>query len=195
MPDKKIITINRETYQFLKDLMTRIAEQDNLSTANPYFYVIRQPRWRVVPEGYGSGEVKHVFFSPEEQREYTSKEEYIQSCIEDGISAKEAHMKAEEDLREGWLEQYFDEDNVFLTKDGYEKHLRLNRHNLHEPEYYIKHAWRNPEMDGLFKALCEITEVDVEAEQKRKWDEWQARRKAEKLQDANNGEHGGLPGM
>jgi hypothetical protein len=171
------ITIKKETHQFLWDLANRMIAQDNRATAFPYFYVIRQPRWRPTPEGYGYGETKHIFFDSEGQREYSTKEDYIKDLIEEGISAKEAHMKAEDELQELYVEQYFDEDNIFLTEEGYERHLKLNRHNLKEPHSYVKHCFRNPEMEGLLKAIFEVAGLDLEEELKKKEDAYQARLK------------------
>jgi len=183
MTDEKIqITVDKKHLDFLVDLMTKIGNQDNRGTAFPYFYIMRQPRWRVIPEGYGYGETKHIFYDSECCREHETKEDYIKECIEEGIPAKEAYMKAEE-LQEGWLEQYYEEDNMFLTEEGYNKHLKLNRHNLKDPHNYIKCAWRNPEITDLFKALIAITGVDPEAICHKRYDERKLQREAEKRKD------------
>jgi hypothetical protein len=139
---------------------------------------MRQPRWRVVPENYGYGETKHLFYDHECEKEHATKEEYIQECIDEGIPEDEAKEKAE-GLTECWMEKYHDEDNMFLTEEGYNEHLRLNRHNLIDPHNYIKCAWRNPEIADLFRALIAITGVDPEAICHKRYDERKAKREEE----------------
>lgn len=72
-------------------------------------------------------------------------------------------VKAEErweELKEFEEEKYDEEDNVFLTEEGYKEHVRLNGHNLgRKGEYcsYVKHAFRNPEMENLLLAIAAVT--------------------------------------
>ena len=45
--------------------------------------------------------------------------------------------------------------NCFLTFKAYEDHIRKNRHNLNNPKSYLFHAFRNKEMEMIFKFLQE----------------------------------------
>jgi len=156
-------TREAKALNYLQSFMKKIAAQDNRATAFPYFYVVRTKRWLPTEEGCSFGddsETKTVYtYIHDCHSEWESKEEYIQSLIEDGVSAKEAAMKAEEELTEHHMASIWEESNVFFTEEGYNEHLRQNKHNLREPHSYVKHAWRNPEIKELFEALSEITGV------------------------------------
>jgi len=69
-----------------------------------------------------------------------------------------------EELEEFEEEEYYTEDNVFFTQEAYEEHVRLNGHNLGKRgvDYhsYVKHAFRNPEMEKLFTAIAAVTGKD-----------------------------------
>jgi hypothetical protein len=48
---------------------------------------------------------------------------------------------------------------VFLTEEGYNEHMKLNSHNYRHwksYQFYVLHAFRNPEMAGLIEAIKEI---------------------------------------
>lgn len=69
-----------------------------------------------------------------------------------------------EDLEELEEEKYDEEDNVFLTEEGFKEHVRLNGHNLgRHGEYYsyVKHAFRNPEMENLLLAIAAVTDKEL----------------------------------
>jgi hypothetical protein len=45
--------------------------------------------------------------------------------------------------------------NHFLTAKAAEEHLRLNDYHYHkDADVYLKHAWRNPEMEIMSEFLC-----------------------------------------
>lgn len=48
--------------------------------------------------------------------------------------------------------------NVFLTNRAYKKHIECNGHNLSNPQSYLFHAFRNPEMDKLIGFILSLTE-------------------------------------
>ncbi len=75
-----------------------------------------------------------------------------------------------EDLEEVQLHLVDDlEDNVFFTFEGYQEHVRQNKHNMGRGEgfhSYVKHAYRNPEMESLWKAIQEFKTKEGNNEQK-----------------------------
>lgn len=149
-----------QALEFLSKLIERINTQDNHGTALPYFYIVKTKKWRVAhPEFYGS-DTKQVFTDVQsgDYQQFDSKEEAIKHLVEHcDIEASEAEEVFERDFEEFTMERYEEEDNVFLTEEGYKEHVRLNGHNLSrkgEYNFYIKHAWRNPEMADLLKAVA-----------------------------------------
>ena len=157
-----------EAIAHLKEFIKKIDTQDTRCTAKPYFYVIRTEKWRVAHGEYHSGKTKQVWVDTtgeDDYREWKSPKEYgadlIRNC---GYSAKEARAAIEHGLQEFTMEAYYDDDNVFFTEEGYNEHVRLNGHNLglRDRDYYsyVKHAFRNPELEGLFRALRTVLAED-----------------------------------
>lgn len=149
--------------KFLTELIDRINKQDNRGTANPYFYVIHTKKWRLAKDGYSNGESYQCKYDHEMCNEYklSEEEKYIEYCIEAGYSdTREEAKERWDDLETHEMEAYYDEDNIFLTEEGYNQHVELNSHNLgRRGEYYsyVKHAFRNPEMYEMLKAIAAVT--------------------------------------
>lgn len=147
------ITISEKNYKFLKEFMQKVNTQDNRITASPYYYTVCCVRDVGVPEGCGDD----VKYYDNQQAESYSEEELKQICKEHELDFDEYVDKwcTKYDCRE--IDEY---ENIFFTEDGYKEHMRLNEHNYrhYKKHYsYIKHAFRNPELVELFKALGEIT--------------------------------------
>lgn len=52
----------------------------------------------------------------------------------------------------------------FLTHEGYEDHLRLNKHNYRKGyRKWIHHAFRNPEMTQVYEWLAELAALKSQA--------------------------------
>ena len=154
--------------QFLSELIDKINTQNNRGTAFPYFYVVHTERWRVAHDEYYSGETKQVWVDTGdgEPREWNTPKEFMVDLVKhQGLTAKEARKYAEDHLREFTMEKYIDEDNVFFTEEGYKEHERQNSHNMgkrgHDYYSYVKHAWRNPEIAGLLKAVAAVVEKEL----------------------------------
>jgi hypothetical protein len=51
-------------------------------------------------------------------------------------------------------------ENFFFTLEGYQEHVKLNGHNIargcNKYDSYVEHAYRNPEIAGVLKAIKEI---------------------------------------
>jgi hypothetical protein len=158
------VDISAESFMFLKNLISEIESQDNAATASPYFYVIQEPVERIMAEGCGD-EVKYLI---EEERELdllTEKEvlkhfkkqgEHRNKDIDDlegsGIITKYEVKTEYEDI---------DSHNVFFTRKAYNAHIKRNGHNLNRPRPYIRHAYRNYELEDLFKAIKEIVQINT----------------------------------
>ena len=149
----KTITVSDETALFLSELSSRIENQDCRGTATPFYFTVRKFVDVGVPEGCGD----------------TTK--YFDNHDVETYSEEEAKKNAEE------LEMDFDEyvetrchkydvkeeerfENFFFTLEGYEQHVKMNGHNIirecNKYDSYVDHAYRNPEIAGVLKAIKEI---------------------------------------
>lgn len=145
MSEEKVnIEISKESYDFLKSLAAEIKTQDNRSTAKPYFFALRVPR--EYPVADGSGHDRIYYIDKHGNEPWSSKEALLENDPE----------HPEDDIREVHSKDHWEVENVFLTKRGYDEHIRLNRHNLRTPEDFLYHAFRNPEFMSLFKFLAEM---------------------------------------
>lgn len=159
IPQQELVTVQltKETVGFLQELARRIATQNNRATARPYFFVIQKRRWRVAHEDYHSGETRQAWvdFSGDPDT-YHSKEDWLQHCRDYQMTPEEAEAGWEK-LEEFTEEAYVEEENCFLTFEAYKEHLEVNGHNLRGEHWsYLKHAFRNREMDSLFRAIAEF---------------------------------------
>ena len=152
------IEISEEDYRFLQELANEMNTQDNRGTGSPYFYTIRFEKWHPVPEGFGD---KTVYVDwMDDPKEYESPEAAREEFIEYyGMSEQEAEDRVSR-LQKFEMAPHYYNKNVFLTKRGYDEHLRLNKHNLDNEcvngaNYYsyVDHAWRNPELAQLFEVI------------------------------------------
>ena len=147
------IEMEEEHVKFLTELAKEMMTQDRRGTADPYYYTIRTVSKLVAPVGMGDGDL--VYFEPENWESFTSKADFIKSKLEDGYTQEEA-LKLAEDLEEYSQHKVEQNENFFLTKKGYDQHMRLNKHNyrhLHAYSSYVDYAHRNPELATLFEII------------------------------------------
>lgn len=153
------IKIPRATYDFLVELSKEMKTQDNHCTASPHFYVIKVKEEIAVPDNYDYDRKVLVhrdwddpFDTEEEAKEALANEEISQRSLDEAYWVHLKNIKRDE--------------NVFFTEKAYFEHLRINRHNLRDPHFYIKHAWRNEEMENLFEAIHTIGNTKELSEQR-----------------------------
>lgn len=154
-----LIEINDQDLEFLRTLVHEMKTQENHCTASPYFYSVRTWRKMAQPSGFGEKEVWVDWRGPDSFYSFEDYQKFMIECCD--------FKGSEEELRErfGELDQYSETlieefHNVFLTQKGYEEHMRLNGHNYHhsdeKPSFFIKHAFRNPEIETLFKIIHKL---------------------------------------
>ena len=151
---KTQVTLTQESADFLRELANKMKTQDNRCTAKPYFYTVRSLKDVAVPDGDGDG----VSYFDNTGCCSMTEQEMKDYCRERGEDFDD--YVAKHCVRYGTKEDYEDE-NVFLTEAGYEQHMELNGHNyrhLKRSFSYLHHAFRNPEMESLWKALLEFAE-------------------------------------
>ena len=161
------IDVSEENWNFLKEFMNRVKTQDNRGTASPYYFTVCCKKEVAVPEG-STGNVKYYDSNSCESYTYEELKKRFKEWNDDDDDDTEWNEEDDENFEE-YQEKYcqkydVDEDyeyeNVFFTEKGYEDHIKLNGHNYrHFKKYYsyVKCAFRNPEIEGLFKALEDIT--------------------------------------
>ena len=154
------VTLSEETAKFLHTLFCRMESTDRRCTADPFFIQVRSKKIVGVPDDCG---ICKRYFSPSQAESYSFEDvtsQWAELCEDNPDHGFEDF---DEFLRKNFQEYDYDygyeEDNVFLTIDGYNEHMKLNGHNYRhycESFSYVKHAFRNPEMDGLIKSIREI---------------------------------------
>lgn len=165
---KVTIELSEETASFLKNLVDEMESQNNRATASPLYFVVKlKKKICGLASGYGDGR-EWVDMSSGCYESYASEAEAKDAIKKDDPEADVD--KVFQDCFEEFGYTYSDdrEENVFFTYKGFLEHMRLNAHNyptkqdgdkFKENEWvfsYGKHAFRNPEMQNLFKSLFEI---------------------------------------
>lgn len=166
--------LNEDDVKFLTELANEMVTQDNRATGDPYYFVVRTRR-RVTgydvdcaPDGTCFVETRSGDYNV-----FDTREEAIAYLM------KDTDLPREEVLRLFWHEitetgyKYEETDhNFFLTHKGFLEHMRLNAHNypgrqdgekFKESEYtysYVKHAFRNPEVQRLFEIIKKFATVE-----------------------------------
>jgi len=149
----KTIAVSDETAAFLSELATRLANQDRRGTADPYYFTVRKFVDVAVPEGCGE---KVMYFDSQDCESYTeeeAKENAIEHEMEFDDYVEDRCNKY--DVKEE--ERY---ENFFFTLEGYQQHIKMDGHNIarrcNKYDSYVDHAYRNPEIAGVLKAVKEI---------------------------------------
>ncbi|MBS7112672.1 MAG: hypothetical protein KH100_15930 [Dysgonomonas mossii] len=169
----KTIQVTDQIYDFLMNLSKEIKNQDNRATAAPYFYQVQEDREIAVPEGCGvevwvmdgqvclrtEDDIREAVF---EWKEWDLKNKNHQKKYEQ-LTSFDVDEILEENYRKVNIDISHTYTNCFLTYKAYEEHLRQNRHNLTNPKSFLFHAFRNPEMDMLFRFLQDLTTEGKEA--------------------------------
>jgi hypothetical protein len=145
----KAIEISDETADFIVSLVKEIEAQENHGTADPYYFSVQCIRELAAPSGTNDN-VKYYW----EGETYTEAE--LKKCCEEN----NLDFENEKDKAQEFCIQEVDEfENFFFTKRGYDEHIKLNGHNYRHfkrHDFYVRHAFRNPEILGLLKAIREI---------------------------------------
>jgi len=148
--------------EIIKDFLNNIANQDNRSTAAPYFYVIRSSV--EVPAHEGCGDIVKYYDPEDPEDHYESIEDYIElqkeySEYDDMIPEDKEFFDKKMENAERNLASYevsldWRESNMFLTETDAKNHLKSNSHHYSEDAHtYVKHCWRAYEMDDFYVAL------------------------------------------
>jgi hypothetical protein len=145
--DTVTVQISRENFEFLRDLACEMRKQDNRATAPPYFFAQRVRRDYPTTGDHG---VDGLWYS------------FDGECYNSMAELLDNHPDASEDqVEEIYYKSHMEVENVFLTERACKEYTKLNKHNLAHPDDYLYHAYRNPELKSLFKAIAEFEQPVV----------------------------------
>lgn len=159
----KTIEVTDEMYNFISELSKEIKSQDNRGTAFPYFFQVQEDEQIGVPDGCGEiawvSDGETILKTDDEIKEAVF--EWNNWTIGNVSDEKKYKMLDQFDIEEITEENYRKVNisttqkysNCFFTYKAYEEHVRKNGHNLNNPKSFLFHAYRNTEMEMLFKFL------------------------------------------
>lgn len=163
----KTIEVSDEMYEKLIALATEMTTQDPRSTRAPHIYQIRE--WAKVYDWALNGDV-HIWVEQGNSTEIETYEDLVSYLENDDVEIPENLKemwgeRGQYDLKD-WLSEkcpdleecsYTDKavyQNYFLTGKSCKEHIRLNHYHYRNPDDYLTHAWRNPDMDLVSEFFC-----------------------------------------
>lgn len=170
----KNIEVSDEMYEQLINLATEMTTQDPRCTKMPHLFQI-QTRYKVYDwnmngdtKCYVDGETEIesceelIDVLKSHDIEYPSDidrmwEDSWWSSDDEKFEGKDLNEFLSEVLPElqecsyTWDYKY---ENVFFTAKGCKEHIERNDYHYNDPQDYLNHAWRNPEMDLISEFLC-----------------------------------------
>lgn len=159
----KIIEVTDEMYDALIVLSKEINEQDNRATAMPYFFQIQTKQRVPAVEGAGKS-AWHLDggFLDDDDEINTAIYEYFEEEKPIDEVKKISEFEKDEILEKmGYTKIWYDYDekyeNAFLTAKACKEHIQANKHHYRQPNDFLTHAFRNPELELVYKFLCELT--------------------------------------
>lgn len=180
--------MNKEDVKFLKQLKEDIINGDHVCQAHPRFWVIKDYKEEVVPEGCGEKTIivgDGESYSLKEFKEYVIKNYDEEIPDEDVMEFIEAINDCQdlEDIRDVTnnyeitnLNYYYEVDVVnkpfissqtgaFLTKEDAEAHLKANYYHYSDKAHvYALTGWRNPRFEKLLDIVLNTNWEELENE-------------------------------
>jgi hypothetical protein len=122
----------------IASIIRQINSQDNRATASPYHFAVQSKRW---VDTVHDGEKEVVLY---DGHLYTLNE-WVESD-------PNSTWQSWEDLHSFWVRHEWEDRGIFLTEREALKFIKANRYHLTEPRTYVKHFWRNSEMETIMRA-------------------------------------------
>lgn len=162
--------LSNEDIEFLKNLQHELLTQENDCQADPRFWVVAENKREYgYEQGYEDGEIicdsdGDTWDSIDDLIGYLIESNYIQ---EKDIDKEHVYCFDEiiELLPEEMQSNYYTcgykdidviaPDTLFITKSTCQNHIVNNKYNYNNPHTYAMTAWRNPEIERLYKILKE----------------------------------------
>lgn len=128
--------------EMVRELAGRIRSENNAGTADP-IYCVQQKRlqWGMDPCS-GEGTVEWLNHGGDYETATPEEHARLERLFSDG-----------DDAPSGWVRcayiEVWEDVNPFLTREGADRYIASNRHNLNEPRVYVNPACCNPEWKFL----------------------------------------------
>lgn len=157
----KTIEVPDDIYDKLLEMSNEIKNQDCRCTAKPYFYQIRQKEriYGIEDDFYVDG---YVWINGDKEGDVDSDRDSMIECLEGNDVSFDKESVDDDGLNElmeenGYhkvnymlIEKY---ENSFLTEKSCKEHIRMNHYHYESPVDYLNHAYRNPDMELIFRFL------------------------------------------
>lgn len=161
--------LSADDIDFIKNLSNEMNTQDTVGTAQPFAIALREEVTRVVPSGFEDETI--VYWN---ESEYSDWDEFIESLkdyyedenksateiIENMYSFSDLENSYESDEIEArvfYIKKEMEvKHNFFLTRKAYNEHIKINGHNLKNPDNYGIHLYRNKEMEKLIEIVHKL---------------------------------------
>ena len=143
-----------ETERTIKSFLQKMKDQDNRSTASPYYYAIKTKVSDVC--GSDQSDEKRFYWNDEE---YESIEAIKDYCAENDYSEEETEETLSEATECG-IRYRWEQKGMFLTETDAVEHLRRNHYHYSPDAFtFVAHAWRAPELEGFLNALFDRFDI------------------------------------
>lgn len=133
---------------YSEQLSWRMNNQDNRATASPYLYVLQEQK-KVYANDFENPDGAE-YYDDDNCTSYNSKKSARESFRESGYEDIEKQV---EKLKRIEFKFYWEDVNWFFTKEALDRHINGNRHRYGKTRDYVKHCFRNPEMEYVQKLL------------------------------------------
>jgi hypothetical protein len=160
------IELSEEQVEFLLELADNMRNSNSHGTASPFGIIPVTEFGEIKPEGYGSNPaIIYDGYCIESIEEFLQLNGYDLSP--ESVSRIKAYKSIVDMKYDSEFGKYIDlvsmkynkeyvspyKANFFLTKNGYDQHIKANGHNLCKPKPFAIHLRRNEEMAQVIELL------------------------------------------
>lgn len=134
---------------FLKDLMSKIQVSDDREKfdSKPMLFFIEETTKINADSGFSDGSWFVADYDPEVHFDSEDElNEYLESDESEDRTAKDFSEISFQKIKQT-------KDLAFLTRESCQDHIDRNSHHYTNARTYPRGVWRDPLMEGLFKAL------------------------------------------
>ncbi len=157
------VDIPDEMYEGLIELSRQINSQSNRATAMPYIFQVEEDE-KVWDTGLNQSNL--CFLSEDFDSCYELSEKGVREYC------KGTEIELPEDIENidqysEWFEKHHltvssygyrqKYSNAFFTAKGCKEHIEKNHYHYTKPRDFLSYAFRNPEMELVYKFLCGLT--------------------------------------
>lgn len=143
-----------QALEWVKSFLHEVDTQDNRCTAKPIMFFLQTKNEYVAHDEYYGSNTRTVFRHPRMEGDTCDSHDEAVAWIKEWYE-DESRVEAEiEKIEEFQMGHHWETQEAFFTESGVKRHLDLNKHNYRNGHRdFVIHAFRNPEIEELFKAL------------------------------------------